>query len=841
MQSVSRLIEQFIPEHYQLTLTHDRKNRTFNGTVSVAGVSPLSSGQIILHSKDLAIESVTLDGKQADVSHGENNEMTITHPDIHAGKHIVLISFSGVITDSMHGLYPCYYEHEGKKKELLVTQFESHHAREVFPCIDEPEAKATFELILLTEPDITVLSNMPVQTQRLEDGQLMTHFQTTPKMSTYLLAWVAGELHRKTATTKGGVEVNVWATPAQPLESLAYALDFAVDCTDFFDEYFGELYPLPKADHVAIPDFSAGAMENWGLITYREIALLVDPVTTSVTRKQYVASVIAHELSHQWFGNLVTMKWWNNLWLNESFARFMQVYAPDALHPEWDAWLDFSAVETIGALRRDSLDGIQPVQTEVHHPDEINTLFDPAIVYSKGGRLLRMLEEYIGTENFQAGLSAYFAAYKYSNTEGDDLWRMFSASSDKDIASFMNTWITQSGYPVVHASQTGDQLTLSQEQFFIGPHESSDKLWPIPLGSNDPDMPELLTTQSITVARVLDEPLRLNIGDTAHFITHYDTELLAELIHELRRGEMPPLDRLQLLNEQTLLARGGVISSASLIPLLDSYKQETSEAVWNIISMTLGELRKFVEDDKASEQKLRELTGSIARQQYERLGWEQSPEDTESDIKLRSTILNLMVYSENSEVIDKAKQLYTSLPLDQLNPDLRPLILSIAVRYSDDSTIIDTLLATYKTTHSAELQGDVAIALTATRDSAVITRLLELLLDTTVIRSQDTMRWFAYLLRNREGRTPTWQWLQDNWSFIDQTFGSDKTYDIFPKYAAGFLSTRGQLEEYRSFFTPMLASPALGRVISVGLGEIEGRVSLIEHDSDAVRAQLARL
>jgi aminopeptidase N len=840
MQTVSRLIDQFVPKHYQLTFTQDRINRTFTGVVSINGTSPMSTGQIIVHSKDLVIESVTLDGKQADVTSGENDELTITHPDIHAGRHIVVIAFSGRITDPMHGLYPCYYEHEGSKKELLATQFESHHAREVFPCIDEPEAKATFELVLTTELEVTVLSNMPIKQQRLEDSRLVTAFETTPRMSTYLLAWVVGELHRRTAVTKGGVEVNVWATPAQPLESLDYALDFAVRSIDFFDNYFDEPYPLPKSDHVAVPDFSAGAMENWGLITYREVALLVDPITTGISGKQYVASVVAHELSHQWFGNLVTMKWWNNLWLNESFARFMESYAPDALHPEWDTWLDFASSETIAALRRDSLEGIQPVQTEVKHPDEINTLFDPAIVYSKGARLLRMLEKYIGADTFQAGLAAYFAAYKYGNTEGDDLWKMFSTASDKDIAGFMNAWITQSGYPVVHASQAGDQLTLSQEQFFVGPHQPSEKIWPIPLGATDPDVPQLLTTKSVTVTRSLDEPLRLNVGDTAHFITHYDQELLADLLHVLRSGEMPPLDRLQLLNEQTLLARGGVISSASLIPLLDAYKQETGEAVWNIISLAISELRKFVETDTAIESKLRSLAGSLAQDQYARLGWTQNPGESESDTKLRATIIGLMIYSEDPEVIETAKKLYESSSLDSLDPELRPLILRTVVHYSNDHTLIDTLLTAHKTTHSAELREDIANALTSAKDKKVITRLLGLLSDGSVVRSQDLAHWFIWLLRNYDGRELTWKWLQDNWAFIDQTFGSDKNYDAFPKYAASFLTTRSQLEEYRTFFTPMLANPALARIITVGLSELEGRITLIEQGSEAVHAELAK-
>src|SRR5690606_2848949 len=252
----------------------------------------------------------------------------------------------------------------------------------------------------------------------------------------------------------------------QPAASLDFALDIATRTIDFFENYFDTPYPLPKSDHVALPDFSSGAMENWGLVTYREIALLDDPTTTSVSSKHYIATVIAHQLSHQWFGNLLTMKWWNNLWLNESFAALMEYIAVDALHPEWNVWLDFATMESIMALRRDSLDGVQAVQVDVNHPDEISTLFDGAIVYAKGARLLRMLQHYIGHEAFQAGLKAYFATYKYGNTEGDDLWNALAGASGKDIAGFMNTWISQSGYPVVQVSQNGNDVALTQQQFF---------------------------------------------------------------------------------------------------------------------------------------------------------------------------------------------------------------------------------------------------------------------------------------------------------------------------------------------------------------------------------------
>lgn len=842
MQTVAKLIERFTPEHYDLSLSLDREKRYFSGTVTIHGTSPENQQIISLHSKDLSISSVTLDGKEADFASTDNDELDISHSDITAGKHVVTVTFSGTITDAMHGLYPCYYEHDGVKKELLATQFESHHAREVFPCIDEPAAKATYDVTLTTEQDTTVLGNMPVARQAIEDGLLVTSFDRTPRMSTYLLAWVTGELHKKTATTKSGVEVNIWATPAQPAESLDFALDIATRTIDFFDEYFDTPYPLPKSDHVALPDFSSGAMENWGLITYREIALLADPANTSISSKHYIATVIAHELSHQWFGNLVTMKWWNNLWLNESFATLMEYIAIDALHPEWDIWLDFSTSESIAALRRDSIDGVQAVQVDVNHPDEISTLFDGAIVYAKGARLLRMLQHYIGTEAFQVGLKAYFAKHAYGNTEGNDLWQELSAASGKDISQFMNTWISQPGYPVLHVDETDTgMIDLRQEQFFVGPHQPAGRLWPIPLNSSCSEMPEMFDQESVRVQRTHDTPLRFNVGDSAHFLTHYSPALLARLTALVEAGELNPLDRLQLLDEATLLARGGYMPSADLIPLLEAYKNETTEPVWDIISLALAELKKFVQEDKAAELKLRKLAGTIARAQYDRLGWTPIAGESESDTKLRSTIIANMIYSEDPDVLAHAKSIYDATPLEQLDPELRPLIVGSVVRQHHSEALITSLIAAYRETASGDLSQDLCAALTSTKDEATIKRLLELVKDSQTIRPQDVARWFVYLIRGREGRAITWQWVRDNWDWIEKTFAGDKSYDDYPRGSASALITRQQLKEYIDFFTPLKEVPSLTRVITMGISEIEGRVDLLERDGETVRQALLQL
>jgi len=829
MPAVRRLITTFNPSHYELSLDIDRPKRMFKGTVSIDGVS--SYDHIRVHAKDLVITKTIVDGHLASFAPDENDEIIVRYDGLKAGRHVVVIEFNGRITDQMHGMYPCYFSHDDKPKELIATQFESHHAREVFPCVDEPEAKATFDVTLTTEQDVTVLGNMPVKTQSNEGDRLVTKFEKTPKMSSYLLAWVYGELQSVSAQTKGDVTVNIWATSAQPARSLNYALDLAVRVIDFFDEYFGVKYPLPKSDHVALPDFSSGAMENWGLITYREVALLADPETTSIAGKRRIAEVIAHELSHQWFGNLVTMKWWNNLWLNESFATMMAYLAIDKLHPEWDFWSEFNAYDTVMALRRDAIDGVQPVQVEVNHPDEISTLFDPAIVYAKGAQLMRMLQRYVGDEAFQKALAGYVTRFAYQNTEETDLWNSIAEASGKDIPGLMTSWISRPGYPVVHVDESG----LRQEQFFVGHHAQSDRVWPIPLDSEPSSLPDIFDTP--TLAQPIAKA-RLNKSGSGHFITHYDPPLLAGLLDSIKDGSVDATGRLQLLNEQILLARGNVIESAALIPLLEAYKDETAESVWDLIGSTVGELKKFVEGDDASEAALKNLAGSLARAQYNRLGWDGVQDEPETDTKLRATIIGLMVYSEDADIIREAKARFDVKSLSSLNPELRPLIISAVVRHADNSDTFSALVELHKSTSSAELKQDICAGLTSAKRPEEIAKLLEIMKQPTIVRSQDVARWFVYLIRNRYARESAWQWMKDNWSWIVSVFGGDKSFDDYPRYSASGLVTRPQLEDYKAFFLPKKDIVALARVISMGISEIESRVELIERDGPSVRSAL---
>lgn len=842
MQTVERLYTYLQPENYDLVLKLDRQNRIFEGSITLTGIYRGNGKAINLHSKDLSITQAAVNGVAITASVDKLNDVITLAPHSAPANNeqiIIDVSFTGHITDSMHGLYPSIYSVNGVKQELLTTQFESHHAREVFPCVDEPEAKATFNLTLITEQGIDALSNMPIKQQTNDKDWLVTHFDTSPKMSSYLLAFVVGDLQSKSTTTKDGIKVTTWATKAQPADSLDFGLDVAKRSIEFFNDYFGVPYPLPKADHVAIPDFSSGAMENWGLITYREVCLLADS-TTSISSREYIATVIAHETSHQWFGNLVTMKWWDDLWLNESFATLMEYVCVDALFPKWNIWMNFATQEVLSALRRDYLPGVQAIKTTVNHPDEISTLFDPSIVYAKGARTLAMCRQFIGDDAFRDGLKLYFETHKYSNTSGDDLWQSLSTSSNKDVGSFMTPWIEQSGMPRVSAKLQGSSLTIEQQPFIIpASSNTSTQTWPVPLTPSVDSLPVILDAESIT-AKVGGQTdpaiIYLNVGSTTHAIFQYDDSLLGAILPHI--PNMAPVDRLALLHDFSLLARAGYKSALDLLKLLDSYTNETSEPVWDIIALTIADLRRLIEGNEEAEKALKQTVHKLVQPLFGQLGIDRRDNESEEETKLRSIIVGLMAYAEDRSLIDQLLVIYRSTAkFENLSAELRPIIFSAVTRHGATKDI-ERLLDVHQTTANADLKNDIAAGLTSTRDAELAKQLIAKLTDDSFIRKQDLFRWFAWFMRNYHTREATWQWMTEQWPWIEKNFAGDKSYDDFARYSAAAMSTDKWLDEYQRFFNDKQSIPALSRSISLGVADIKTRADWYNRDSEILAKKL---
>lgn len=834
MKSVPRLYEAFLPKHYDIRLTIDREARVFQGHVVLTGTKT-NSHPITLHAKDLTIHSASVDGVSVHTTPADFDGLILDDSSPH-GEKTLEYSFTGHITDTMHGLYPCYYDHNGEKKEVLVTQFESHYAREVFPCIDEPEAKATFQLTIETEKDVQVLSNTPVESRDYTDQTTITTFEQTPRMSTYLLALVTGELHRVHATSKNGTEVSIYSTTSHEKNSLEFSLDIAVRAIDFFEDYFGVPYPLAKSDHVAVADFSAGAMENWGLITYRERVLIVTDGTPQ-SSKELVASVICHELSHQWFGNLVTMKWWDDLWLNESFANMMEYVAVDALEPSWNIWQHFATHEAAPALSRDHIAGVQPVKNPVHHPDEITTLFDPAIVYAKGSRLLRMLQTYVGDTAFRKGLHHYFKTHAYSNTSSDDLWRSLNTQTDKDIAGFMTPWLSQSGFPMVSVHTTDDGYKLSQERLIIGGHDET-QLWPVPLAAANNDFPESLTKRHLAFAASHALPL-LNQGNNAHFIARYDAEAQSAVLEALDNDELSSVDRLALLFESVILMKTGHKTPNDILSLLQHYKNESEESVWTVIAYAISELHRYVELTDY-QQILEAFTQELAQPLYDKLIATNETDDTESTRKLRTIMYQLMLYSGHTDAIELLLGVAREKDIEFIQGDLRNVVYSAVAQYGT-RTEFAALVKLHNTVGDPQIRQDALDALATTKDKDHVAILLHQLTNKNHVKPQDMLRWYVGLMRNSDAREDTWEWMTRSWKHIKKTFNGDKMYESFPRYTAASMNSRKAYEAYRAFFDPQVDDPALRRIIEIGRHELDFRSALIAKQAPAFREQLSQL
>lgn len=846
MKTVEHFIEKFVPENYNIFLDINRTEKSFSGNVAITGEA--LDNVISFHQKDLTIASVLLDNQNLDFKVDNQQEsLSIDLPE--TGTMTLVIEFSGKITDNMTGIYPSYYTVDGMKKEVISTQFESHFAREAFPCVDEPEAKATFDLSIKFDQaaDEIVLSNMPeVDVERRKETGLWT-FDTTPRMSSYLLAFALGDLQGKTASSKNGTEVGVFSTKAHNPKTLDFALDIAVRVIDFYEDYFGVRYPIPLSYHVALPDFSAGAMENWGLVTYREVYLLVDENST-VKSRQNVALVVAHELAHQWFGNLVTMKWWDDLWLNESFANMMEYVSIDAIEPSWNIFEDFQTTGVPLALQRDATDGVQSVHVAVNHPDEINTLFDPAIVYAKGSRLMHMLRRWLGDDDFRAGLKVYFEKHQYSNTIGHDLWDALSEASGKDVAAFMDAWLEQPGYPVVTAEVVDDTLVLSQKQFFIGEGQDQNRIWPIPLNTNWTGLPETLTEERLAIpnfsqlAAQNEGALRLNTANTAHYITNYKGQLLKAVLNQLT--ELDTTSKLQVVQERRLLAESGEISYAELIPLLTKLTDETSYLVSEAIAQVVDGLDMFMDEGSEAQAEFKALVNRLMQKNYDRLGFEPQVGESDEDEMVRQKAISLMLYADNADAVAKAEEIFDAHKenIESIPASIRLSVLANQVKHAETEELVSLYLDCYVKTNDGNFRRQLAAALSNTKEKATVERILGELKNKDVVKPQDlAMSWYRPFLNKDFSQGAFWNWACENWDWITSALGGDMSFDKFVIYPANTFKTPERLEEYKAFFEPQLDDMAISRNITMGIKEISARINLINTSKAAVESALAEL
>ncbi len=771
---MERFLDYFVPERYNLDLTIDKHAKTIGGVVTIRGAAKAEN--IKFHAVGLSVDYVKVNDSEWDF---EQADGAVTLKKVPRSDLGVEIGYHGSLNENMQGAYLSTYEFEGKTETLVATQFESHYAREAFPCIDEPAAKAVFVVNIETpDKDDLILTNVGLG-------------EPTPRMSTYLLAWVIGKFHGKTVTNAHGVEITTYAALNQNVDAVDFANEVAARSLEFYDDNFGVPYPLKKLTQVALPDFEAGAMENWGLVTYRETMLLAGESATLGTKKS-VALTVAHELSHQWFGDLVTMAWWDDLWLNESFASVMEYYAVDAIYPEFKIFEGFFTGDCLAALKRDALSGVQAVHQEVHDPAEIATLFDSAIVYAKGARLMLMVIRAMDWEDFCKGIREYFEKYQYQNTVGDDLWAALAPHAKFDVAQMMHAFIDRPGYPVI---QHGEQRRFLLD----GEMESSEWL-----------LPEIREDMS------------------GHYILNLTD---AEFEERLARFEDLSLEeKLRLLIDRDLVTKTDLASSASLLPLVEKFKHEKSAAVWNIIVTIIGGLKIFFEHGSAEEKWFKRFVRDLVRPNLEEIGLTTGEDDDENKLRLRANLLALDFYAEDEKNLRKLAELYNE-DYEKIDKEIRTDVLDAKVYL--EPQMVDTYLEAYKNMADPEIKFDLLFATTLVKDETKLQELVKLLVEPEVVKPQDQFYLFIWLYRNARAKNMVWTWLTENWDYVKKISG-DKSLDNYPRYIANSIRSEKEFAEYVGFFDTMADEPALSRAIAVGKNEIKARLKLIASDKDAI-------
>jgi aminopeptidase N len=681
-----------LPSHYYLHLTPDIDASTFKGTIGIDlhVKKETPSNTVTLHSLNLAIDSASAKLKRFEAdgttisaelaaesltTNGEEETVTFTfggQPFKVGEKLSLFVAFSGTIDDPCCGLYHSNYVVNGQTKKGLSTQFEAVDARRCFPCFDEPAMKAVFYITMTVGEHYVALSNMPVSKEEKHDGMKTLHFSASPQMSTYLVCMVVGEYDCVESKTRSGVTMRVWGKKGESHLG-QFALDIGTKAMDFYEKFFGIPYPLPKMDMVGLTNM-AGAMENWGLVTYRDNALLCDPKTASLRQRMTILTIVTHELGHQWFGNLVTMEWWKELWLNEGFASWVETHCAHEIMPELRPWTDFCRVTLSDGLQLDSLLSSHPIEVEVHRSRDVDEIFDN-ISYNKGAGVIRMLASIIGIDEFSKGLHKYLSKFSYRNATTLDLWQSLSESTGKDIKSIMHPWTSNMGYPVIYVNtnKEGTVLKFTQHRFLASGRAAPEDdlvLWPIRLAiqtkKTNADGTSTVSDVDFVAFDGREHTIdfetfnldwfKANVNQSGFMRVIYHHDLFAKLLKGVTAGDFGDIDRWALVCDQFATCLAGLTDVDDLFRLLSTFKSETDNTVLGEISANLGEFDVIFGDQFAKQLTAfrRDLFGGA----FDVLGL--SPKEGENDhlAAARPIVLAEMAGIGNESVIAECKRLF---------------------------------------------------------------------------------------------------------------------------------------------------------------------------------------
>ena len=765
-----------VPVNYELTFEPDLKNFTFDGTESISAICKKNTNIISMNCAEIKIKSCTVtwngDVIPSSVKLDEKKEQL----QIKLAKKIknevkIDLTFQGILNDRLLGFYRSQYKQGGKTKFLATTQFEAADARRAFPCWDEPEAKATFDISIIADNKFTAISNMPVNSKKKLGKKTLYKFGKTPVVSTYLIYLGVGEFEYLTSKI-GKIQIRVVTTKGNKSKG-KFSLDLGKKLLTSYEKYFGIKYPLPKLDLIAVPDFAAGAMENWGAITFRETILLYDPKTSSTRTKQFIAEVISHEIAHQWFGNLVTMKWWNDLWLNESFATFMATKFVDKFYPEWDLWNQFVEDAMNVAMGLDSLKTTHPIDVKVNSPAEIREIFD-AISYDKGGCVLRMLEHYVGEPNFQKGLKKYLSEFKYKNAEGKDLWDAIGKASKMPVTSMVNTWLRQPGFPLVEINQDGRTLKLKQKRYLLEPDKKSIKgLWSIPLSiGSDKEISRKLFSKRTMSLKIPKNTLGFvaNYGRTGFYRVKYDEGILLDLKMLVDEKKLPPIDRWAIQNDLFSLCVSGDEQVKNYLDFSDAYYDEDSYLSTVNVAHNLASLY-FRAFDESFADEIRDYAINYFKKILFNLGWEPKKTDKHTDALLRSFVISALGKMDDDETTKEALKRYARFVKSpsSISPDLVEPICSIAA-WNGDSATHSKLTSLYRNANSMEEKLRFLGAMCGFKDVKLLRKTLDFS-QTSEVRSQNMQLPIMKVAANPYGDKVLWPWLKKNWKKLNKKVG----------------------------------------------------------------------
>ncbi|PKB72266.1 MAG: hypothetical protein BZY87_01245 [SAR202 cluster bacterium Io17-Chloro-G6] len=849
------------PSKYRITLQPDLEDFTFKGEQSIDILVLEPTSTIVLNAIDLEITSValhangnTLSSRSVTIDKDAETATLDFGETVQPGDARLEMTFTGELNDKLMGFYRSEYtSQDGETRYLATTQFEPTDARRAFPCWDEPAKKSTFQVTLVFSDEFQAVSNTPVVEEAVfGPGLKSVRFAETPVMSTYLLAFVVGHLASVEARAASGTMVGVWTTPGKEAQA-SFALDTSVKLLGYFNDYFGIPYPLAKLDHIAIPDFAAGAMENWGVVTYRETALLVDPDNSSAGTRQRVAEVIAHEMAHMWFGDLVTMEWWDDLWLNESFASWMGNKAVDWLFPEWEMWTQFVNMDTNRALSLDGLKNSHPIEQEVKNPAEVSQLFD-AISYSKGASVIRMLENFLGAEVFRKGLNRYLSGHMYANAQTRDLWSALETESGQPVTAIMDSWVKQMGYPVLQVetdrSEGQTRLSISQERFvydrLLGDSEpdsdDNDKVWRVPLTASQDGQVSAVTVMEGRQTQI-DVPgggngwIKVNPQQTGFYRVNYSADDWQRLVPAISSLELHATDRLGIQNDAYALSRAGLLPVTQFLSLAQAYQNETGASVWGDLASNLRDIDQLLANEPVHpsyQEFARDIFGPAAT----RAGWEPKAGEGHLDALLRSTVLSQAGSYNDPQLTAQASERFQEYLQDRgkLLPDLRGVVFALAVQ-SGGKDIYDQIWDLESETDLAEEKIRLLMALTRFQQPELLTATLEDSLSSKV-RSQDTVTLVTGVAANPKGRDLAWEFVRSNWGEFDRRYGGGGFGLMRLVSICSHFNTQEKADEVDGFFAEHPA-PAAERTIRQALERVSLNIKWLEQNRQELTAWFA--